>query len=133
VTPEQDALLKKAKESLRAARLLAEQRLNDFAVSRAYYAMFYVAEAFLLGEGSAFSRHAAVISEFGRLFAKTRRVPEEFHRFLIEAQDSRNVGDYDTGPGFSNDHAAEQISRAEEFLKLAERMIGQAKPTKDAD
>jgi uncharacterized protein (UPF0332 family) len=51
MTPVQAALLKKAKNSLDAARLLVERGFYDFAVSRAYYAMFYVAEAFLLGEG----------------------------------------------------------------------------------
>ncbi|MEW6378168.1 MAG: HEPN domain-containing protein [bacterium] len=55
MTVEQTALLQKSQESLRAARLLAEQGFYDFAVSRAYYAMFYVAEAFLLGEGLAYS------------------------------------------------------------------------------
>ncbi|MEG3881707.1 HEPN domain-containing protein [Microcoleus sp. herbarium7] len=64
--PEQIALLTKAGESLRAAKLLAANTLPDFAASRAYYTMFYVAEAFLLGEGLTFSSHAAVISAFGR-------------------------------------------------------------------
>ncbi len=64
--PEQIALLTKAGESLRAARLLVANALPDFAASRAYYTMFYVAEAFLLGEGLSFSSHAAVISAFGR-------------------------------------------------------------------
>jgi uncharacterized protein (UPF0332 family) len=124
VSPEREALLKKAKASLDGARLLNDQRLYDFAVSRAYYAMFYIAEAFLLGEGLAFSKHSAVIAAFGQRFAKTGRVPQEFHRYLIEGEASRNVGDYDTGPGLSKEDAAEQIRRAEEFVKLAERLIG---------
>ena len=47
---EQIALLRKAAESLRAAELLATNELFDLAASRAYYTMFYVAEAFLLNE-----------------------------------------------------------------------------------
>jgi uncharacterized protein (UPF0332 family) len=62
---EQTALLRKAGESRRAAQLLATNELLDFAASRAYYTMFYVAEAFLLNEGLTFSSHAAVISAFG--------------------------------------------------------------------
>ncbi len=46
--PEQIALLRKAGESLRAAQLLATNELLDFAASRAYYTMFYVAEAFMI-------------------------------------------------------------------------------------
>ena len=83
MTPEQAALLKKAKDSLDAARLLVERGFYDFAVSRSYYAMFYVAQAFLLGEGLSFSKHSAVIAAFGQRFIKTGEVPQEFHRYLI--------------------------------------------------
>lgn len=48
MTPDQAALLRKAHSSLQAAKLLAGEKLFDFAVSRAYYTMFYVAEALLL-------------------------------------------------------------------------------------
>jgi len=126
MTREQIALLRKARASLQAARLLADQKFYDFAVSRAYYAMFYTAEAFLLEEGLAFSKHSAVIAAFGQHFAKTGRVPSKYHRYLIEAQSSRNVGDYDIGPGLSEKEAASQIARASEFLELAERLLGSA-------
>jgi hypothetical protein len=42
MTREQAALLKKARDSLRGAKLLAGDGLHDFAASRAYYTMFYV-------------------------------------------------------------------------------------------
>jgi uncharacterized protein (UPF0332 family) len=45
MTPDQLLLIQKAQASVRAAKLLADQELYDFAVSRAYYAMFYVAKA----------------------------------------------------------------------------------------
>ena len=41
MTPEQSALLSKAYDSVRAAKLLSDAGLYGFAVSRAYYAMFY--------------------------------------------------------------------------------------------
>ncbi len=49
MTREQTALLNKAKDSLNAAGLLTEKDFYDFAISRAYYSMYYIAEAFLLG------------------------------------------------------------------------------------
>ncbi len=121
---EQIALLKKAGESLRAAELLAANTLLDFAASRAYYTMFYVAEAFLLNEGLTFSSHAAVISAFGRDFARTGLVPVEFHRYLIDAQDLRNQGDYDIDSAITEDEANELIGHAEQFLELAQRLLG---------
>jgi len=41
-------LLKKAKESLEAAKSLFKSRFYDFSASRSYYAMFYITEAILL-------------------------------------------------------------------------------------
>jgi uncharacterized protein (UPF0332 family) len=123
MTPEQATLLRKAGDSLRAAKMLEADGLHDFAASRAYYSMFYLAQAFLLGDGLSFSSHSAVIAAFGRELAKTNRVPAEYHRYLIEGQDSRNVGDYDIGPGLSTAEAVRQIERAEQFIALAERLI----------
>lgn len=113
MTQEQAALLKKAQDSLQAARLLFDKEYYDFAVSRSYYSMFYLAEMFLLGEGLSFSKHSAVIAAFGQHFVKTGRVPHEFHRYLIEGEDSRNVGDYDINQGLSSEDALEQIKHAD--------------------
>ncbi|MGP1385988.1 MAG: HEPN domain-containing protein [Thainema sp.] len=55
MTSEQQFLITKAERSLEAANQLMQQGFHDFAVSRAYYAMFYVAEALLDQEGLSFS------------------------------------------------------------------------------
>lgn len=119
MTPEQAALFRKAQASLRGAKLLAEEELFDFAVSRAYYSMFYVAQAFLLGQGLSFSSHAAVISAFGREIARPGLVPVAFHRYLIDAQDLRSSADYNPDSGLAKADAAEQIALAQQFLDLA--------------
>ncbi len=131
MTPEQGALIKKARDSLKAARLMAEEELYDFAISRAYYAMFYLAQAFLLGEGKAYSKHSAVIAAFGREFAKSGRVPKEFHSYLIEGFDSRNIGDYDIKSGITSEETTEQIVRGEKFVELAEKLIGPGSPPQE--
>jgi len=128
VTNEQRALLEKARDSLRAAVLLADEEFYDIAVSRAYYAMFYAAEAFLLSDGSAFSKHSAVIAAFGQKYVKTGLVPPKFHRYLIDSQDRRNVADYEVKTRTSKRQATTEIRHAEEFLELATGLIG---PTDD--
>ena len=94
MTEDQQELLEEARDSLSAARLLLTGGYPGYAASRAYYAMFYIAEAFLEGEGMSFSRHSAVIAAFGHHFARTGKAPVEFHRFLLEAQELRHSGDY---------------------------------------
>lgn len=125
MTDEQRTLLLKAKQSLEAAKLLLANNYPDYATSRAYYTMFYIAAAFLVGEGLSFSKHSAVIAAFGREFAKPQRVPADFHRFLIEAQELRTIGDYGQLDAVTIDQATEQIDRAEQFLLMAIRAIGE--------
>jgi len=119
MTPEQQALLNKAQRSLAAAQSLIEQGFYDFAVSRAYYAMFYVAEALLDREGLSFSSHAAVVSAFGQYLARPGKVPVEFHRHLIDAQAQRTRADYDPNPDLSQLDATRLVSQAQAFLITA--------------
>ncbi len=123
MTSEQQALLQKAVRSLEAAKVLNRENLPEFAVTRAYYTMFYVVEAFLEGDSLSFSKHSAVISAFGQHFANTGRVPVEFHRYLIAAEQIRRQGDYDASPELTETQATEQIFRAEQFLELAAQLL----------
>jgi len=129
VTAEQLSLVAKARESLNAARLLHANGQHGFAAARAYYAMFYIAEAMLLGEGMTFSKHAGIVAAFGERFAKTGRVPTELHRYLIRGLEVRHIADYSTAP-VTEAEAAEQIRRAQEFLRLWPEVTGlPEKPT----
>lgn len=119
MTPQQRGLLHKSEQSLQAASLLKEQGFADISVSRAYYAMFYVAEAILEGEGLSFSSHSAVISALGERFARTERIPRKFHRHLIDAQDQRIRADYNIDANLSSDDADRLIDWAEKFLQFA--------------
>ncbi|HAC65164.1 MAG TPA: DNA-binding protein [Cyanothece sp. UBA12306] len=128
MTEEQIELLFKARQSVSVAQMLVENNYPDFAVSRAYYAMFYIAEAFLEGEGLSFSKHSAVISAFGREFVKLGKVPTEYHRKLIKSQELRNTGDYGGLNNVTIEQAKDQIVDAQKFLTLAESLIGLLPP-----
>ncbi len=131
MTEDQLELLQEAQRSISAAKLLLEGGYARYAASRAYYAMFYVAESFLEGEGLSFSTHSAVIAAFGRHFTRTGKVPAEFHQSLRKAWQVRLTGDYSPGTGISSDEAQDQIHRAEQFLKLAEQLIGPLPPDEE--
>lgn len=127
--PKQAGLLRKAQRSVDAARLLSDEGHADFAASRAYYAMFYVAEALLLEHGLAFSKHSAVHAAFGQHFAKTGIVSPDLHRTLLDAARVRTVGDYDIGPDVPGEKTRELIRHAEQFLQVAEQLLGPISPT----
>ena len=118
-----EALIHKAKESLGAARSLIKDNYFDFAASRAYYAMFYVAEALLVRIGQSYNKHSAVISAFGREYAKTGKLDTRFHRWLLDAQDFRNIGDYGIGAHVSKDDANLVCDWAYEFIETAENFL----------
>jgi uncharacterized protein (UPF0332 family) len=118
------ALLQKSSDSLQAARLLHREGYHDFAASRAYYAMFYLAQAFLLTKDLSFSSHAAVIAAFGREFAKTDIVEKKFHRYLLDSEDLRHSSDYGVGISIMPEQAETVLAWANEFLDMANSALG---------
>lgn len=116
-------LMAKARKSLDAARALADDGYYDFAVSRAYYAMFYVAEALLAHLGQAYGKHAAVIAAFGREYAKTQRLDPKFHQWLIAAQNLRNTGDYGIDAPVTEQDANTVCQWADDFISAAEQRL----------
>lgn len=118
-------LLRKADESVRAAEVLLQHSMPGFAASRAYYAMFYGAEALLLSKGLASSTHSGVIAAFGEHFAKPRLLDPTWHRHLMAAFEDRHVGDYAVGQTITPEEAQLQIDRAKAFLQAARQWLRQ--------
>jgi len=116
-------LLEKARASLRAAEVLSREGYPDFVASRAYYSMFYAAEALLLARGLTFSSHSAVIAAFGKEFARSKALDPQFHRYLMDAQDFRNLGDYGVGPQVSSAQSQDILRWTQEFLAVAESYL----------
>lgn len=118
-----ERLTRKARESLEAAKTLFRENYYGFAVSRAYYAMFYAAEAALLKKGLSFSKHSGVIAAFGKHFAKSQVIPSKYHKMLRDAFRARNIGDYDYEEEVTREEAANILSNAEDFLSVIENYL----------
>ena len=110
------ALIIKAERSLKIAKWLLNSGDYDFAVSRAYYTMFYCAEALLLTKDLKFSKHSAVIAYFGKVFVKEGLLPEELHKFLVKGFSTRQKGDYEVITMPDKDETEDLVSKAEIFL-----------------
>jgi uncharacterized protein (UPF0332 family) len=109
-------LIEKAGRYLRSAELLIQDADYDSAVSRAYYAMFYAAQAALLKKGMTFSSHKAVISAFGRYFVKTGIFEKEMGKDLNVIFDERQLGDYEPMFSISQDDARRATEAAQGFV-----------------
>lgn len=112
-------LLAKALDTIEGAEGLLDMGKAEIAAGRAYYAMFYVAEALLYEKGLQFGRHGQVIAAYGKEFAKTKELDPKYHRWLRAAFDTRISGDYDVDTGISKTIVAELINEAREFLEAA--------------
>jgi uncharacterized protein (UPF0332 family) len=113
---ESKALVTKARENIEAANLLAESGYIDVAVTRAYYAMFYCAQALLAKKEIVGSTHKRIISAFGKELVRTGEVPAALHRYLIEAQRERHLADYLVDSQLEAVDARETIGHAREML-----------------
>ena len=117
------ALLEKASRAIEAAETLLNSGYPEFATGRAYYAMFYVAEALLNEKGLQFSKHGGVHGAFGEHFIKTGLLDPKFHRWLLDAFDQRIEGDYGVEIVAVPQDVIEMISQAREFLKSAKHLL----------
>lgn len=99
---------------------------EDFiaAVNRAYYAIFYAANALLATKGLERSKHSGVIAAFRQHFVKTGLVDAEFSRFYGAAMDERHAGDYDLTQ-LDYESASQQVLNAAKFLDQIERVLHQ--------
>lgn len=72
------ALLEKAERSIRNAEKTMQNGDLDFAASRAYYAMFYVADALLGEKDMHFSKHGGTHGAFSQHYVKTGEFDAKF-------------------------------------------------------
>lgn len=116
-------LLDKALDTIESAELLLNHEKTDIAAGRAYYALFYIAEALLNENGLQFSKHGDVIGAYGKHFSKTKLLDQKFHRWLIEGFDTRQIGDYHVDTKIEMDTVATMINQAREFLEAAQKNL----------
>lgn len=109
-------LLDKAADSIEGAELLLNSGKNNISASCSYYAMFYIAEALLFEKNKEFSKHSAVQAAFGKEFAKTKKIDPKFHKYLLEAFESRLEADYGIDIYLNSKAAVELLEKAREFL-----------------
>lgn len=93
--PDIQAIVAKAEDKLKTARLDFANGQFDDAVSRAYYAVYHMMTAALFSREQVYSSHAQTIGAFNRDFVKTGTFPKEFTRMIQGLFEDRQAGDYD--------------------------------------
>ncbi|MDO8518844.1 MAG: HEPN domain-containing protein [Deltaproteobacteria bacterium] len=116
-------LRQKSIRSLNAAKKLHEEGHYDFSASRAYYALFYTAEALLLIQKKAFSKHSSVISAFYHAYVEHGPLEHKFHQLLNKAFEMRNDADYVGEMIITAPESAKLLSDSAEYISATEKFF----------
>jgi len=118
MTPQIEAVLRKAAEKLRVAEMLVANGAWDDAVSRAYYAAFHAVSALHLSQDQTFSSHAQSIGRFNKDFVRTGIFPKEFTAILTRLFEDRQSGDYDVSGLVTAEDAQRDVEDARRLLEV---------------
>jgi len=120
--------MERAHETLEDARALFEQdRTPASIVNRAYYAMFYAALALLATIGQETSKHSGVLALFDKHFMKSGALPAEMGRFLHQAFEMRQTGDYEEEAELTREDALLTLDAAVRFVEVSREKLMQDK------
>ena len=117
----------RAKKALAAAHRDIKADDPESSITRAYYAMFYLAEALLYSKNIHFRNHGKVHGAFGQNFAKTKELDPKFHKWLLLAFEKRIISDYGLEREELDEDASMIIQWSEEFMKAAEDYLFEVK------
>jgi uncharacterized protein (UPF0332 family) len=112
-----------ATDKIRAAKILLRNSEYRDAVSRAYYAMFYAAKAFLLFHGQDPSSHKGVDTLFHRFCYIHDQPKEDFARMFSLMRQARMDAEYQEKAQITENDARESIDIAQAFLKEIKRLL----------
>lgn len=122
---EVELYMQSADDMLRVAEYNLRQGFYSTAVNRAYYAIFYAANALLATQGLSRSKHSGVISAFRQYFVKPGLIEADYSRTYGQVMDDRHEGDYDPETDTEPDQAAVDVQYASEFVARARQYLQQ--------
>jgi uncharacterized protein (UPF0332 family) len=113
----------KAAQSIKEAKLLMENELNDTAVSRLYYAAFYAVNALLAINGFNPKTHSGTKSIFNKEFILTGKIENRFSDFYSFLMAKRFEADYDDFVFIDENKMQSLLAETEEFVNVINSLI----------
>jgi uncharacterized protein (UPF0332 family) len=117
--------LTRSRQAIETGKLVLAHEDYITVVNRAYFAIFYAANALLATKGLERSKHSGVIAAFRQHFVKTGIIEPEFSRFYGAAMDERHAADYDLIQ-LDYESASHHLTNATQFLNRIERYLQEA-------
>ena len=115
--------LRRARETLQDAHILANAKRWNPCVNRLYYACFYVVSALLIWQGLSSSKHTGVRGLFNRHYVSTGKVPKELAQIYNDLFERRQESDYLDFVDFEESQVRPWIAHAERFVERLASLI----------
>jgi uncharacterized protein (UPF0332 family) len=114
-----------AHEALAVSQYNLDGGYYAIAVNRAYYAVFYAANALLATKGPARGKHSGTISAFRQSFIKPGLIEPEYSDIYGSLMDDRHVSDYDMETEIEPERAESDVESARKFVARIETYLKQ--------
>jgi uncharacterized protein (UPF0332 family)/predicted nucleotidyltransferase len=122
--PELSAYMASAWQALRTAESEFVQGTDYLVVAnRAYYAIFYAANALLATRGLQHSKHPSVLAAFRDIFVKSGEIEASYVRDYEETMKRRHMSDYDLNATINADFVRVGLEAAQRFTSRVERYL----------
>ncbi|MCI7418120.1 MAG: HEPN domain-containing protein [Clostridium sp.] len=108
--------IEQARESLKASKIMLDNKMVKDSINRSYYSAFYAMKAVLAIEEKDFKRHKDVVAYFNKMYVATGKFPKDLGRMIAKLQQLREKSDYD-------DFFVASIAKAEQQIMTAEKVI----------
>ena len=95
------------------------------AINRAYYAIFYAANALLATQGLSRSKHSGVLAALRQYFVKPGAIEAEYGQMYERVMDDRHSGDYDIEAGIEPEQAQADLEDARRFVNRVQDYLRQ--------
>ena len=115
--------LQRARDELRAARVLHEHGLYYKSVASAYYAVYHAAKAALLLKGVVPQSHEGIERMFSLYYVKTKEVGANIGKLIGRLMKEREEADYYPEASFGTEDSLEAMEKAEAFVKEMESIL----------
>jgi len=122
-----DYRIQSAKETLKAAKLLAENSHWNSAINRLYYTCFYAISALLYKYDINANSHAGLKHQFTLHFIKTGQVDKDLGRVFVQLFDWRQKGDYGDFYDFDKEKTLPLFSPVETLIDIVITLINDKK------
>ena len=115
--------IKHAHQSLKVSQLNLDNDFYAAAINRAYYAIFYAANALLATHGLSRRKHSGVLAEFRLHFVKTGLISPELSEIYGQVMDDRHESDYELIIATTAEDAKTDLLGAEKFVDQVETWL----------